>query len=118
MKRLSIVIVACALLAGCGEARKIAGALDTGAGWAPWSKSSAAVYSGASRIVSDPSVIADEFVFRLVYTSVDFANPAGPHASISRVRNQAPRNCRIAADVAKFCAAAKAPGTRISKRHF
>ena len=83
MKRLSIVIVACALLAGCGEARKIAGALDTGAGWAPWSKSSAAVYSGASRIVSDPSVIADEFVFRLVYTSVDFANPAGPHASIS-----------------------------------
>ncbi len=83
MKRFYIVIVASALLAGCGEARKIAGALDTGAGWSPWTKSSAAVYSGTSRIVSDPSVIADEFVFRLMYTSVDFTNPAGPHVGIS-----------------------------------
>ncbi len=83
MRKFQVILLASVLLAGCSEVKKYAGVLDTGTGWVSWTKSSAAVYSGTSRIVSDPSVIADEDVFRLAYTSVDFTNPAGPHAVVS-----------------------------------
>src|SRR5208282_4677746 len=77
------LILAALLLVGCSNSQQMANSVDPATGWAKWTKSSAPAYSGASRIVSDPAVITDDFAFRLAYTSVDFTNPAGPHASIS-----------------------------------
>ncbi len=83
MKNWTLLFLASLLLGGCSSTSQPASAVDPATGWAAWAKSASPVYSGTSRIVSDPSVIADEPVFRLAYTSVDFTNAAGPHASIS-----------------------------------
>ena len=78
-----ILFFACLLVVGCGSATQPGNSVDPATGWVKWTKNAGPAYIGASRIVSDPSVIADETVFRLAYTSVDFTNLAGPHASIS-----------------------------------
>jgi predicted GH43/DUF377 family glycosyl hydrolase len=83
MKNWTLLFLASLLLGGCSSSLQPTSAVDPATGWAAWAKSASPVYSGTSRIVSDPSVIADEPVFRLAYTSVDFTNAAGPHASIS-----------------------------------
>ncbi|HXW17097.1 MAG TPA: family 43 glycosylhydrolase [Candidatus Acidoferrales bacterium] len=83
MKNWHVLLVGAVLLAGCGGSAQTSNAVDSATGWVLWTKSVTPAYTGSSRIVSDPSVIADDAVFRLAFTSVDFTNPAGPHASIS-----------------------------------
>ena len=57
--------------------------MNAATGWTLWHKNAAGVYSTPSHVASDPSVMADESVFRLVYTGVDLSNPMSPHASIA-----------------------------------
>src|ERR1700722_4825299 len=83
MKNGLIAILAAFLLSACGNSQQMSNVVNPATGWANWNKTSAAVYTGPSRIVSDPSVLPDESLFRMAYTSVDFANVNGPHASIS-----------------------------------
>ncbi|MFZ0737692.1 MAG: hypothetical protein WBL70_10830 [Candidatus Acidiferrales bacterium] len=82
MKKWVFIVCAATLLSGCKTVEKLANPFNASTGWEQWSKSSAAVYTGPSRIISDPTVIPDESVFRLVYTSVDLTDP-NPHATLS-----------------------------------
>jgi predicted GH43/DUF377 family glycosyl hydrolase len=82
MKSLFAILFAACLLSACGNSQQPNNAFNPATGWALWQKNSAAVYSATTHIASDPSVIADESVFRLAYTGVDLSNPVSPHASI------------------------------------
>ena len=79
---LALILAAC-LLSACSSSQTQNNAMNAATGWTLWHKNAAAVYSTPSHVASDPSVMADESVFRLVYTGVDLSNPMSPHASIA-----------------------------------
>ena len=82
MKSLFAILFAACLLSACGNSQAPNNAFNPATGWAQWQKNAAPVFSATTHIASDPSVIADESVFRLAYTGVDLSNPMSPHASI------------------------------------
>lgn len=82
MKNGIALILAAFLLSACGSSPAPDHAVNPATGWVQWHKNSSAVYTAATHVASDPSVMADESVFRLAYTGVDLSNPMGPHASI------------------------------------
>jgi len=83
MKNGIAILFAACLLSACGSSQGPNNAFNPATGWAQWHKNAAAVYSAPTHIASDPSVIADESVFRLAYTGVDLSNPMSPHSSIA-----------------------------------
>jgi len=87
MRNAILVLIAVGLLTSC-ENSQLTGAIKPkmmSAGWERWSKNPGAVFAAPNHIASDPAVIADEPVFRLIYTGVDFSNPAGPRSVLSMV---------------------------------
>jgi len=83
MKTATLAILAGLLLCACGNPSLVQNTVNSSNGWVSWSKESQAVYTGSTRIVSDPSVISDEGGFRMAYTAVDFGDAAAPHAGIA-----------------------------------
>jgi hypothetical protein len=86
MKLGILAIVAGLFLCACGNSAFThnATAIDPSTGWVSWSKQSQAVFTGSSRIVSDPAVVVDDTGFRMAYTAINFGeNGAVPHASIA-----------------------------------
>ena len=75
MKNLFAILFAACLLSACGNSQAPNNAFNPATGWAQWQKNAAPVFSATTHIASDPSVIADESVFRLAYTGVDLSNP-------------------------------------------
>jgi len=83
MKIATIAILAGLLLCACGNPASLTqNAVDPATGWVSWSKETQAVYTGSTRIVSDPSVVADDSGFKMAYTAIGF-DRAAPHAAIS-----------------------------------
>lgn len=82
MKHGFALILAACLLSACGSSQTPNSTFNAVTGWAVWHKNSAAVFSAPTHVASDPSVIADDSLFRLAYTGVDLSNPMSPHASI------------------------------------
>ena len=82
MKNGFALILAACLLSACSSSQTQNNAMNAATGWAFWHKNAAAVFSSPTHVASDPSVLADESVFRMAYTGVDLTNPYSPHASI------------------------------------
>jgi predicted GH43/DUF377 family glycosyl hydrolase len=83
MKTSKLAILAGLLLCACGNPSLSQNTVNSSTGWVTWSKETQTVYTGSTRIVSDPAVISDEAGFRMVYTAVDFGDKTAPHAGVA-----------------------------------